>query len=446
MMFVRAVGNRKRLRERGFGPSRSRGRAPVGGPCVCRGNVLVLTLLLMVVMIGMLAFAIDLGCLVHARTELQRTADASALAAAELLSDQAEAASAAHAVAAENGWSSDLSEGDQYHGSDLDPLEVAFGFWDRDAATFTSPPPSNRRANSVRVTLRRTEATRNPLRLFFARVFGDSLADVTASATAWSDHGVCGPFVGIEWLDVRGDATTDSYDSSEGSYSPYTAGDRGSICSDGPIDVLGNPIVRGDATAGEDDAVNINGYAVVTGHVGNRVTPLSLPPVDASEAAQLNDNDRAPPIWQGQRWRDAIQPNGDFALNAGEVYDLPPGSYYLRNVTINGDSALNIHGPTKIYVTGKFLRAGTSDVNNNTQLAGNLQILSTGGTIDVSSNTPFYGVIYAPQSRVTLDGDADLFGAVVGQTLKVIGNSVAHYDESLDLAHLEVPPRTMLVD
>ena len=444
MMFVRATWNK--MRDRGFGPPRNRGRGPVVGPWVRRGNVLVLTLLLMVVMIGMLAFAIDLGCLVHARTELQRTADACALAAAALLSDQAEAAAAAHAVAAENGWSSDPSEGDQCPGSDLDPLEVEFGFWDRDAATFTSPPPSNRRANSVRVTLRRTEATRNPLRLFFARVLGNSRADVTASATAWYDRGVCGPFVGIEWLDVRGDANTDSYDSDEGSYNPYTARDRGSICSDGPIDVLGNPIVRGDALAGEDDVVNINGAAVVTGYVGNRVTPLNLPPVDASEAAQNNDNDQAPPIWQGQRWRDAIQPNGDFALNAGEVYDLPPGTYYLRNVTINGDSALNLYGPTKIYVTGKFLRAGTSVVNNNTQLARNLQILSTGGTIDVSSNTPFYGVIYAPQSRVTLDGDADLFGAVVGQTLKVIGNFGAHYDESLDLADLGVPPRTMLVD
>ncbi|HUT95072.1 MAG TPA: TadG family pilus assembly protein [Thermoguttaceae bacterium] len=434
------------MRDRGFGPSRSRGRGPVVGPRVRRGSVLVLTLLLMVVMIGMLAFAIDLGCLVHARTDLQRTADASALAAAGLLSDQAEAASAALAVAAENGWSSDLSEGDQYHGSDLDPLEVEFGLWDRDAATFTSPPPSNRRANSVRVTLRRTEATRNPLRLFFARVLGNSRADVTASATAWYDRGVCGPFVGIEWLDVRGDATTDSYDSQEGPYNPFRARDRGSICSDGPIDVLGNPIVRGDALAGEDDAVNINGAAVITGHVGNRVTPLNLPPVDASEAAQNNDNDQAPPVWQGQSWRDPILPNGDFSLNAGEVYDLPPGTYYLRNVTINGDSALNICGPTTIYVTGRLLRAGTSDVNNNSGLAANLQILSTGGTIDVTSNTPFYGVIYAPQSRVTLSGDADLFGAVVGQTLKVIGNSVAHYDESLDLAHLQVPPRTMLVD
>ena len=428
--------------------SETRGRSLLRRLSRRRGTVLVLTTVLMVAMVGMLAFAIDLGYVVHVRTNLQRTADASALAAAELLPDQYGATAVARAVATENGWSSEvrIGEGDEWHGDDLDPMMVRVGFWQRDAATFTSPAPSGRRPNAVRVTLHRTEATRNPLRLFFARVFGDAFADVTASATAWSDHGVCGPFVGIEWLDVRGDAITDSYDSYEGSYNPNNARDRGSICSDGPVGVLGNPIVRGDALAGEDDVVTINGFAQVTGYIGNRVTPLNLPPVDASDAAQNNDNDQAPPVWQGQAWRDPIRPNGDFSLNAGEIYDLPPGTYYLRNVTINGDSALNIHGPTTIYVTGNLLRAGTSDVNNNTQLAANLQILSTGGTIDVTSNTPFYGVIYAPQSRVTVSGDSDMFGAVVGNTLKIIGNPMAHYDESLDLDYLEVPPRTMLVD
>ena len=430
------------------GQLRSRGCAQARRRCGRRGNVLVLTALLMVALFGVLAFAVDTGWVLHTRTELQRTADACALAAAARLPDSSEATLVAHAVAAENGWSSgvQIGEGDEMHGSDLDPLDVEYGLWDRDTATFTTPTPSGRSTNAVRVTLRRTEATKNPLGLFFGRVIGTSQADVSASATAWYDRGVCGPFVGIDWLDVRGDATTNSFDSAEGPYSPGAARDRGTICSDGPIDVLGNPIVRGDALAGKGDAVNVNGAAVVTGHLGNRVTPLSLPPVDASEAAATNDNDDAPQVWQGQSWRDAIQPNGDFRLNAGEVYDLPPGTYYLRNVTLNGSSTLNIHGPTTIYVTGKLLRAGTSDVNNNTQLASNLQILSTGGTIDVSSNTPFYGVIYAPESRVTIDGDADLFGAVVGKTLKVIGNSAAHYDESLDLEHLEVPPRTMLVD
>ena len=444
MLQVSPSGNAAGRRR---GLLRSRGRAQARRRCR-RGNVVVLTALVMVALFGVLAFAVDTGWVLHTRTELQRTADACALAAAARLPDKAAATTVAHAVAAENGWSSgvDIGEGDELHGSDLDPLDVEFGLWDRDTATFTTPTPSGRRTNAVRVTLRRTEATKNPLGLFFGRVIGTSRADVSAWATAWYDRGVCGPFVGIDWLNVGGGAVTDSYDSAEASYNPATAKDRGSICSDGPVNVGGNSIVRGDALAGKGQSVDIDGTAVVTGHLGNRITPLNLPPVDASEAAAENDNDDAPQVWQGQSWRDPIRANGDFSLNAGEVYDLPPGTYYFRNVTLNGGATLNINGLTKIFVTGTLRREGGCLVNNNTQRAQNLQINVAGGTVDVTSDNPFYGVIYAPESRVTLNGDADLFGAIVGQTLKVNGSGAAHYDESLNLDYVEVPRRTMLVD
>jgi Flp pilus assembly protein TadG len=406
----------------------------------------VLTTLLMVAMIGMLAFAIDLGYVVHVRTELQRTADASALAAAELLRHESASSELAFDVAAENGWSTDLGPGDEGNGADQDPMTVEFGYWQRDEATFTSPAPTDKRSNAVRVTLRRSEATNNPLRLFFARVLDNRLADVAASATAWSDYGTCGPFVGIEWLTVGGGMGTDSFDSIEAPYREITAGFRGSICSDGPVNVGGNSLVKGDALAGEGYSVDVDGTAVVTGYVGSRLTPLNMPPVDASDALVENDNDQLPLVWQGNDWRNPLKSNGDFSLNAGEVYDVPPGTYCFDNVTLNGGSTLNFYGPTIIYVTGKFSRHGGAIVNNNTQIAENLQILSTGGTMVINSDNEFYGVIYAPQSDVTLNGDADFFGACVGATLKINGTGTGHYDEDLDLEWLGIAPRTMLVD
>src|SRR4051812_767021 len=53
-----------------------------------RGNVLVLTAFLMIGMIALLAFAIDLGYAYSARTELQRSADSAAIAAAWELIDR----------------------------------------------------------------------------------------------------------------------------------------------------------------------------------------------------------------------------------------------------------------------------------------------------------------------------------------------------------------------
>src|SRR6476659_1098740 len=53
-----------------------------------RGNVIVLTAFLMVGMMAMIAFAVDLGYLYNARTEMQRAADASAIAACWELIDE----------------------------------------------------------------------------------------------------------------------------------------------------------------------------------------------------------------------------------------------------------------------------------------------------------------------------------------------------------------------
>jgi hypothetical protein len=107
---------------------------------------------------------------------------------------------------------------------------------------------------------------------------------------------------------------------------------------------------------------------------------------------------------------------------------------------------LNITGETVIYLTGDLKRAGGTQVNNNTQLASNLRIYSTGGDIDITSDNPFYGVIYAPDSQVDIGGTADFFGAIVGRTLKVHGDAIGHYDESLELEEIDPPTRTTIVD
>ncbi|MCA9266954.1 MAG: hypothetical protein KDA41_00710, partial [Planctomycetales bacterium] len=53
-----------------------------------KGNVLVLSAVLMVMMVAMLAFAVDVGYIYVSRTQLQRSADAAAMAAAWELIDE----------------------------------------------------------------------------------------------------------------------------------------------------------------------------------------------------------------------------------------------------------------------------------------------------------------------------------------------------------------------
>ncbi|MHC4402876.1 MAG: DUF7305 domain-containing protein [Planctomycetota bacterium] len=414
-----------------------------------RGTVVVLTAVLLMVLFAMVAFAIDTGCIVHARTRLQRAADACALAAAGELPNIHDATLAARTIATENHEA--IGEGlalgdDDDEGGHLDPMEITYGLWDRDTATFQSPPPYGYSPNAVRVTMQRSQATGNPVGLLFGRLLGRSRCDVSASAIALYDHWLCGPFIGIDWLSIPGSPGTDSYDSEKAPYSWSDARDRGSICSDGPIGVDGAALVRGDARAGKGHWVTLTGGGTVTRSIGSRKKPLNLSMVNATLAAASNDNAQIPLIPTGNSFVSPVDADGNFLLDGNKVIDMPPGTYYFNDFTLAGQAVFNVHGPTTIYIAGNMERAGGTLVTNPTQQPSNLAFLMTGGTANVTSNNDFFGVIYAPNTHITIDGASDYYGAVVGKTLTITGTGEGHYDESLNITDIEFPRRVALVD
>jgi Flp pilus assembly protein TadG len=409
-----------------------------------RGNVIVLSCAALTALMAVVALAVDIGYIAHAHTELQRTADAVALAAATKLPNQANAIDAGIATATANNTSIATS---------LNSGDFVFGWWSRKYGTFTTPAPSNRPTNAVQVTVSRTAERGNPINLFFGRVINRDSTDITVKAIGYMDRSFCGALVGIDWVKVDGTPGSDSYDSVEGPYDSSTANPRGSVCSDGDVTVSGGAVVSGDATAGNDpvnDVVTLNGGAIVEGTIGNRIKPLDMPPVDASPYATNNNNAALPLVLrsteQGNVWKSPVDRQGDFVLNAGDTVNMPPGNYYFRNMTINAGATLMITGNTNIFVTGNYTLAGGAYIVNTTMLASNLEFYMTGGSANITSDTTFYGVVYAPNTDVTVNASGDFYGAIVGKTLSVSGGGLGHYDESLDLEMVDPPTRTTLVD
>ncbi len=72
----------------------------------------------------------------------------------------------------------------------------------------------------------------NAMSMFFGRIFGVNSADASAQATATSSSVNCGPFIGLNWVTIRGGSYTDSYNSDDGPYSRSFAGNHGHVCSD----------------------------------------------------------------------------------------------------------------------------------------------------------------------------------------------------------------------
>ena len=394
-----------------------------------RGAIAALSACLSVIVLGLAALAIDVSFIAHAHTELQRTADAAALCAAAELPDESAATAAGVATSRSNA-------------SAVSPLleagDFEFGYWDRDTSTFVTPLSIDEQANAVRVRMDRSETSGNPMRLFYGPLLGKRSTDITAWAIAMNDRGLCGPLVGIDSLTASGHITTDSYNSARGAYDEASAGSRGSLCSGGPITLHGGVRVRGNIRSGPRDRVNMHtASAIVTGNVGSRVKPLELPPVTVHDVAWDNDN---------VRLGDAINGARDFELAGDHVFAIPTGIYFLNDMNLRGSAKLKITGETVIILTGDLNGSGNAEMSNETELPSNLRILATSGKITLAGRKKFHGVIYAPHSQVNVHGNADIYGAVVGKDLRIVGSASAHYDEALTLREVTLPSRTTLVE
>lgn len=143
-----------------------------------RGVVAVLTVVMLTMLLGFAALTVDVGYMYNVRGELQHAVDASALAGASALGLGSRGVrDRASAFAADN-----------YAGGGsvrVHPGDIQIGDWNAATGTFTPlSGEAQLTADAVRVTARLTSATGNAVPLFFAQIFGQATADVSASATA----------------------------------------------------------------------------------------------------------------------------------------------------------------------------------------------------------------------------------------------------------------------
>jgi hypothetical protein len=153
------------------------------------GAVAVLALCLMIVMLGVIALAVDIGYMVYVDTELQRTADAAAIAAAWKLVDLRSSAQPLDSTALVD-ISSTASQYAQLNRvanatmslatEDTTIGELPYPFSTASAMSFTDPG----RFNAVKVRVRKTSSQNGSVSLFFARVLGISTCDMQREATA----------------------------------------------------------------------------------------------------------------------------------------------------------------------------------------------------------------------------------------------------------------------
>ncbi len=160
-----------------------------------RGVTLVLAAIFTVVMLGVIAFAIDLGHVVLVRTQLQVAADSAAMAAAASMG------------LPRNEMLAVANEYAGYHSAQAKSVElldeeIEYGTWDTTTRTFT---PSPTHGNAIRVTARTHASTTGESKMFFGKIFGRFSFAQKASAVAMANpRDIC--FV----VDLSGSMNDDS--------------------------------------------------------------------------------------------------------------------------------------------------------------------------------------------------------------------------------------------
>jgi Flp pilus assembly protein TadG len=166
-----------------------------------RGNIVVMTALLMVGLVAFLALAVDVGYLYSVRAELQRSADAAAIAAAWELIDKDGAAGQQNATTLSSNAKSKATQfaslnhvGSCSPGLASDDVVVGYMANPSDPSDPLIATPSGTLPNAVQVRVQRTNAQNGQVSLFFAKALGDDQAALEAQATA----ALVSTFVGFE--------------------------------------------------------------------------------------------------------------------------------------------------------------------------------------------------------------------------------------------------------
>lgn len=165
------------------------------------GAIAPMTVLLLVPLIGMLAFSVDVGYMVLVQAELQNAADAAALAGAEKLQSlyvqfympgqTQQSAIYNKAVNNTGTWDCPKYTAKKFSSYNkagnvsitVPDSDVTFSFRDG-TSTIQSPAYPDRFPNTINVTARRDSTANTPLTLFFGPIFNKNSVNLTAAASA----------------------------------------------------------------------------------------------------------------------------------------------------------------------------------------------------------------------------------------------------------------------
>jgi hypothetical protein len=144
---------------------------------------------------------------------------------------------------------------------------------------------------------------------------------------------------------------------------------------------------------------------------------------------------------------------GNVVVSSGTNLVLTAGTYNINSITLNGNATITVTGPVVINVAGvgqttaidltgggsANCPTGTGSMCNTTGVPNNFQINYGGtGTVKLNGGSEAAVIVNAPNAPIIVNGNADVFGALIGKTIDGTGGMKFHYDRNTRFG----PPNT----
>jgi hypothetical protein len=244
---------------------------------------------------------------------------------------------------------------------------------------------------------------------------------------------------------------TDSYSSKNGTYGGGNLFDTGGdVGANGGISLTGHAQIGGEVAVPSLAAVPPNpcvgGDYSTTGSAGTYNPGNAYPsnvPVAAGPYTFPTPPDPipAPPNTSYNGSLNMVPGTyGNISLSGQQTLTLTPGVYNIYSLSMSGQSTVTVSpagavvlnfpsaSQTPISISGQGI-ASADNIPNDMQI-------NYGGTgaVSLSGNGASYAVVDAPNAGLTVSGNGDFYGRIVGKTINYSGNGKFHFDTASALA------------
>jgi hypothetical protein len=224
---------------------------------------------------------------------------------------------------------------------------------------------------------------------------------------------------------------TNSYDSDSGTYAATVLDSLGDIGSNGTVTSSQLVNFGGGISVATPGGISLGSGNTFTGDTTSTADSVQLDPISADEMSWARSNSIAQSGMSGTGY---TYNNGTKTLTTGASgsITLTSGVYYFSSITMGKSSSINLApgANVRIYVAGNILFNQLSTINAG-GTPSNLLVYSTGTSLAFNQGNLFNGAFYGPDAHIQYDQTTQVYGALVGNTIKLDRYACFHYDRSL---------------